>query len=226
MVWSELITGAVLIIIIVVSAIIGAKKGFIRMVAGLIEYIVSFFLAYTFCSKLTAVTSKIPFIADMMTDTDMPELPEGAGLFEKAKETISFIVKNTLEGGDTDATVKAITDNYIANILSTVIAFVAIFLAALLVQKILVAVFDLLTKNSLLGKANRFLGFLFGALVGSFWTWGATKLFVSFLLPMLTEKYPESFPADFTSNFLIKFFLEFNPVSAILNLLSWIADKI
>lgn len=226
MVLSELITSIILIMIIAVSAIIGAKKGFIKMVAGFVEYIVSFFFAYTFCSRLTGVMNKIPFIANMITDTEMPELGETSGLFDKAKEIITYIVKNVMNGADANETVKAIINNYIAKILSTVFSFVAIFLIVLLVQKLIVAILSLMAKNSALGTANKLLGFVFGMFVGSFWTWGAIKIFVSFALPMLTEKYPEVFPPDFTSEFLIKFFLEFNPVSAILNLLSWLADKL
>ena len=46
------IIASVMVLIIAISTFIGMKKGFIRMVAGFVEYVISFLLAYVFCSKL------------------------------------------------------------------------------------------------------------------------------------------------------------------------------
>ena len=44
----DIIIAAVMVLIIAISAFIGMKKGFIRMIAGVVEYVVSFLLAYVF----------------------------------------------------------------------------------------------------------------------------------------------------------------------------------
>ena len=44
----DFIIAAVFILVIAISAFIGMKRGFLRMVAGFVEYIVAFLFAYVF----------------------------------------------------------------------------------------------------------------------------------------------------------------------------------
>ena len=90
----NLIIGAVLILIVVISALVGMKKGFLKMVAGFIEYIVAFLSAYVFYSRLNIYVKKIPFIANMITDVEMPQFEDGIGLWDKIKSVVGSIVQN------------------------------------------------------------------------------------------------------------------------------------
>ena len=63
----DFIIAAVFILVIAISAFIGMKRGFLRMVAGFVEYIVAFLFAYVFCSRLAVYMKRIPFIANMIT---------------------------------------------------------------------------------------------------------------------------------------------------------------
>ncbi len=222
----DVIIAAVMVLIIAISAFIGMKKGFIRMVAGFVEYVVSFLLAYVFCSKLAVYVKKIPFIAKMVTDTEMPSL-EGMTLGEKIKFVVNYVVDNAIAKGADQASLEAaaIVKNYIASIISTAIAFVLIFVVTLLLQKLIVLLLDLAAKAPGLKQINGGLGFVFGLVCGSFWTWLLANIFVRAALPILCAKFPETFTEALASGAVMKFFLKINPVSLVLNFLTWIADK-
>ena len=222
----DLIIAAILVLIIAVCAFIGMKKGFIRMVAGFVEYVVSFLIAYVFCGKLAVHVKKLPFIAKMISDVEMPSL-EGLSLGEKIKSVISYIVDNAIKNGveSTTAETTAIVKNYIASIISTAIAFVALFVIAMLLQKLIVWLLDLAARAPGLKQLNGGLGFLFGLMCGSFWTWLLANIFVRAALPLLCAKFPETFSETLAKGAVMTFFLKINPVSLVLNFLTWIADK-
>ena len=222
----DIIIAAVMVLIIAISAFIGMKKGFIRMIAGFVEYVVSFLLAYVFCSKLAVYVKKIPFIAKMVTDTEMPSL-EGMTLGEKIKFVVDYIVDNVIAKGADQASLEAaaIVKNYIASIISTAIAFILIFVVTLLLQKLIVLLLDLAAKPPGLKQINGGLGFVFGLVCGSFWTWLLANIFVRAALPILCAKFPETFTEALASGAVMTFFLKINPVSLVLNFLTWIADK-
>lgn len=222
----DIIIAAVMVLIIAISAFIGMKKGFIRMIAGFVEYVVSFLLAYVFCSKLAVYVKKIPFIAKMVTDTEMPSL-EGMTLGEKIKFVVDYIVDNVIAKGADQASLEAaaIVKNYIASIISTAIAFILIFVVTLLLQKLIVLMLDLAAKAPGLKQINGGLGFVFGLVCGSFWTWLLANIFVRAALPILCAKFPETFTEALASGAVMTFFLKINPVSLVLNFLTWIADK-
>ena len=69
------------------------------------------------------------------------------------------------------------------------------------------------------------LGFLFGLMCGSFWTWLLANIFVRAALPLLCAKFPETFSETLAKGAVMTFFLKINPVSLVLNFLTWIADK-
>lgn len=222
----DLIIAAILVLIIAVCAFIGMKKGFIRMVAGFVEYVVSFLIAYVFCGKLAVHVKKLPFIAKMISDVEMPSL-EGLSLGEKIKSVISYIVDNAIKNGveSTTAETTAIVKNYIASIISMAIAFVALFVIAMLLQKLIVWLLDLVARAPGLKQLNGGLGFLFGLMCGSFWTWLLSNGFAKAVLPILAAKFPNTFSEDIASGAVMKFFMKINPVSLVLNFLTWIADK-
>lgn len=222
----DIIIAAVMVLIIAISAFIGMKKGFIMMIAGFVEYVVSFLLAYVFCSKLAVYVKKIPFIAKMVTDTEMPSL-EGMTLGEKIKFVVDYIVDNVIAKGADQASLEAaaIVKNYIASIISTAIAFILIFVVTLLLQKLIVLLLDLAAKAPGLKQINGGLGFVFGLVCGSFWTWLLANIFVRAALPILCAKFPETFTEALASGAVMTFFLKINPVSLVLNFLTWIADK-
>ena len=222
----DIIIAAVMVLIIAISAFIGMKKGFIRMIAGFVEYVVSFLLAYVFCSKMAVYVKKIPFIAKMVTDTEMPSL-EGMTLGEKIKFVVDYIVDNVIAKGADQASLEAaaIVKNYIASIISTAIAFILIFVVTLLLQKLIVLLLDLAAKAPGLKQINGGLGFVFGLVCGSFWTWLLANIFVRAALPILCAKFPETFTEALASGAVMTFFLKINPVSLVLNFLTWIADK-
>ena len=162
----------------------------------------------------------------MVTDTEMPSL-EGMTLGEKIKFVVDYIVDNVIAKGADQASLEAaaIVKNYIASIISTAIAFILIFVVTLLLQKLIVLLLDLAAKAPGLKQVNGGLGFVFGLVCGSFWTWLLANIFVRAALPILCAKFPETFTEALASGAVMTFFLKINPVSLVLNFLTWIADK-
>ena len=222
----ELIVLAVMIIIIAVSAFIGVKKGFIKMIAGFVEYIVAFFIGYAFCGKLATLVKRIPFIAKMITDVEMPEFAENGDLIDKIKTIFEYLGQGILNGDNVSETAKAVGKNYLAEAISISISFVALFVTALLLQKLLVFLLDKIAQAPGLKQANGILGFVFGVLCGSFWTWILANIFVYAALPILIGEFPDVFGEALYESKIINFFMKINPVSILFNAISWIADKI
>ncbi|MBQ9511448.1 MAG: CvpA family protein [Clostridia bacterium] len=222
----ELIVLAVMIIIIAVSAFIGVKKGFIKMVAGFVEYIIAFFIAFAFCNKLAVYVKRIPFIARMITDVEMPEFAEGGTLTDKLKVIFEYLGQGVLRGEDVSESAKAVGMNYLAEAISITISFIALFAVAILLQKLIVFILDKFAQAPGLKQANGLFGFLFGALCGSFWTWLLTNIFVYAALPILISEVPTIFNESLYNSKIIVFFMKMNPVSILFNAISWLADKL
>ena len=95
--------GLFLILVLVISALIGLGRGFVRSIAGLAEYIIAFFVANRFYTLGAELVVKIPFLAKLKTDVDMPELDSGVGFFEKLKAIIDHLISTALNSGDAEA---------------------------------------------------------------------------------------------------------------------------
>lgn len=220
----EFIIAAVFVLILAACAFVGVKKGFIRMIAGFVEYIISFFVAYVFCTKLAVVVEQLPFLKKMITAVEMPEFEKGAGFSEKTKAVLDYLGDALTAGEDVGEKTKAVMSNYLADIIATVLAFIALFIVTLLVLKLLVFIIDKAMKAPVLNGTNKVLGFLFGLFCGSFWTWLIATVFAK-LLPFLSDRFPSVFSEVIADSPVMIFFLKINPISLFLSALTWIADK-
>ena len=218
------ILGLFLILILVISALIGLKRGFVRSIAGLAEYIIAFFVANRFYTVGAELVVKIPFLAKLKTDVDMPELEEGTGFFEKLKAIISHMLQTAINGGDAEAEANAIINNYIADVVSKAIAFIVIFIVSLLLLKLIVFLIDKFCELPALKVANKTLGVLFGLFCGMFVTWFLANLFVNTLLPIFVDKWPDVFSLEMGETLIVKFFTRFSPVALIMYLVNLISS--
>lgn len=224
----EYVFGLFLILVLAISALIGLARGFVRSIAGLAEYIIAFFVANRFYTLGAELVVKIPFLAKLKTDVEMPELPEGTGFFEKLKAIISHMLNTAVNGGDAEAEANAIINNYIADVVSKAIAFIVIFLVSLLILKLIVLLIDKFCDLPVLKAANKTLGVLFGLFCGMFVTWFLANLFVNTLLPIFVDKWPDVFSLAMGENIIVKFFMRFSPIALIMyvvNLISSIGVK-
>ena len=224
-----LITYVVLALIIVIGALVGLKRGFVRSVAGLAEYIIAFMIANRFYTLGAKLVAKIPFIAKMITDVEMPVLESGKGFFSKVGAVISYIMSNSvLSGSDPTEEAQAIINNYVAEAISKAISFSVIFIVSVLIMKLIVYAVDKFCEAPVLKFTNKTLGVLFGIFCGMFITWVLSNVFINNLLPVLTEKYPGVFDENMADNVIMQFFLKFSPVALVMyvaNLISSIGVK-
>ena len=220
----EYVFGLFLILILVISALIGLKRGFVRSIAGLMEYIVAFFVANRFYTVGAELVVKIPFLANLKTEVDMPELEESTGFFEKVKAIINHLISTALNSGDAEAEANAIINNYIADVVSKAIAFIVIFIVALLLLKLIVYLVDKFCELPVLKATNKTLGVLFGLFCGMFVTWFLANLFVNTLLPILVDKWPDLFSLAMGENVIVRFFMRFSPIALIMYLINLISS--
>lgn len=220
----EYVFGLFLILVLVISALIGLKRGFVRSIAGLAEYIVAFFVANRFYTFVADIVVRIPFLAKLKTDVDMPEIDSGKGFFEKLKAIIEHLINTALNSGDAEAEANAIINNYIADVVSKAIAFVVLFFVSLLILKLIVYLIDKFCDLPLLKATNKTLGVLFGLFCGMFVTWFLANLFVNTLLPIFIDKWPDVFSYALGENVIVRFFMRFSPIALIMYLINMISS--
>ena len=208
----------VLILIIVISAIVGLKRGFVRSIAGLASYIISYIVANRFYTLLTPIVSKIPFIQSMTTDIEMPEIESGAGFLGKIGAIFKYLFDNAMSnpGSDVTETARAVINNFLAELITEAIAFLALFFGALIVLKLILFLIDKFCETPVLKGTNKTLGVIFGILCGFFITWILSNLFVNTLLPIFVERWPAVFSYELGEHFMVKFFMKFSPVALVM----------
>lgn len=211
----------ILIAIVAVFAIIGAKRGFIRSISGYVSHLIAFILALSFYKRFMVVVKRIPFISGMITDTKMPEFTGADGFMEKIKMIINYIIFSD----DVDAASKAVMNNLVADVLATVISFAVLLVAFLIVMKLVFSLLELIATAPVIKQANGVLGLVFGVLIGSFWAWIVASLFGNLLFPILNAKWPDVFMEDMLTSFVYKLCTDVNPMTYIFILIKKILGE-
>ncbi|MBO4354094.1 MAG: CvpA family protein [Clostridia bacterium] len=223
------IFSAVLILIVIVSAIIGMARGFVKSIAKFVQYVVAYIVANRCYVLVASLFMKIPFLANMTSDVEMPDIPEGTGFFERIGKIVSYVASGIFSGEiNNDETVKAIINNYLADAIAKIIAFLALFVVTVLLLKLLVLIIDKLSDLPVLKAVNRTLGFIFGLVCGLTFSWLLANLTVHILLPWFVEKWPDTFTIEMGETVVVQFFAKYSPVAMIMylvNLLSSIGIK-
>lgn len=195
----------ILVAVIVLSAFLGSRRGFMRVLLELIGFIAVILLA-SWASKQLApvifekhigpgIEQKIEQNLDV--DCDVSQLYQSlpsyltfaldtSGMDE---ETVQNFVNEQLESGSKDIA-PAITDNVVRPILTSVISAVlmfAIFLIGMFLVRLLARWINSLIRHTpIVGKLNTLLGTVFGALKGII-----IAMALVWLLGALTSLLPE-----------------------------------
>lgn len=212
----ELIFVGSLFLILLTCTLVGFFRGFIKSIAGLIEYFVSFFIAYTFASPVSRLFKKLPFIANMITDVEMPEIDINEGFGSILLNMVKYITQSGINSS-TAENVKQIANNYLADLLSIAMAFVSLFVLSILIQKLIVLIIDKFAKIEGIKQLNRGLGLVFGLFMGFMITWIIAILFTRFVLPILAVNYPETISESMADSFFMRLFTVYNPISLLMN---------
>ena len=91
---SNYIVPGVLLIIVVVYAIFGLKRGFVKQLAGIASFIVGGFLAYKLCEPVALLIQKLPFIQSMISDIEMPDFSSSTTLWDKITTVLNYMMQS------------------------------------------------------------------------------------------------------------------------------------
>ena len=203
------------ILIIVIFAAIGAKKGFFKSVSGFASYFAGMIIASIFYKPFMVFVKKLPFFANKITEVEMPNLAEGEDLMQKLKIIMNYIMENE----DIGEKAEAIVNNLIADVGATLISYGIIFIAATLLIKIVFLILDLTAKMPVLKQVNKMLGMLIGGVTGLFWSWVFTLVFGGVLFPILNANYPHIFMDEMLESTVFSICSKFNPIAFVASLL-------
>ncbi len=212
----------ILALILALCAFVGYKKGFVDALSKLISYLIAFTLAnklYLFAAKWIA---ELPMLRDMLTEDPFSEkltfLDSFNLHFETIRENLFFV------GGQAETeAAKALTDHAAAALIASTLGFLATFIVALLLLKLILMLLNsVITHIVVLKQVNGILGAIVGLLNGFFWTWVVTNVFMKFLLPMLTERFPGVFVAEIAESVIIQLCTRINPITYIIWFINFI----
>jgi len=198
-----------LILIIVGFTVYGIRKGFIKTAVSFLKNIVAFVVAYMFSSKLGGwlkeqffmekvrgwIENKISELigTDATAGTNF-ELLNGHSGFGKLLDKMGVDVAEINEHCvNADGTVNEKMSEYIAepcvNALSSVMAFVLLFVGTLLVLVLVGFLLNQFAKLPVLHGTNKLLGGVFGLVIGVFLAFVATAL-IRMIIPYFSDSAP------------------------------------
>ena len=217
----------ILIAVLAVCVVIGWRRGFIRALRGFVTYIISFAVANSLYRVIAKSIITLPFLQNMITDVEMPELPANATFMDKVSTIVKYISEQTEGSGSQDIseTIQAVINNYIAELLAAIIGFIVIFLVMVLVLKDLLWILDMVvSRTPIIRQANGLLGCLIGLLNGFFWTWMVSNVFVNFARPLLNDKWPTVFVPEMADSFVVNLCTKINPITYLFMLINLISN--
>ena len=225
----NIVVDIVLVAIVLIGAIVGIKKGFVRMAAKPVKFVAAIALAFAICSGV-AETFITPLIEEPITnyvseflyencsnltaDNAAEELPT---LLKISAAIFNINVTDVAEGAG-NAVIDAIVDNFTApviNVISVIISFVVVYLLASLVFSIVLAIINAIFSNGVLGVLNKILGFIFTGAVAFIASWALAVLFAFVIhLPMLEGV---ELLNEFDGGFIYNFFNTYSPIELLLS---------
>ena len=212
----SIVLSVVLILIVAIFALIGAKKGFFATVAGFLSPLASLLLTVLFYKPVAAFLKSTLF-ANMVSDVPLPEIDASGDVISQLTGRMEYLENNDL--GEVTAAIK---DNVMAEVLSIAIAIIGLFLVLLIAIKIVFRLLDLVAKLPVLKQANGLLGGIIGACEGFIWCWVFALVFGSFIFPALNAGNPELFTTDMLTSPVYQLCTKFNPVGLIISLIQLI----
>lgn len=231
--YSQYFVDAGIVIILLIFAFAGMKKGFINSLFGFIGTIVALVVGFVFCTQIASwLESSFGFTTMLSgvfkgwlegTFPDMFAIDISSVGLATALESVTFIpsfivtlLVQVYEGVSLPAgtTLGAAVAPVMANFSMQIISFIALFIACKIVISILKKFFNNLFESiKILGSINGLLGFVLGAVKGLIFVY--ILLLISNMLPL--GDYQQYLDASF----IVKFLNDLNPMGYII---SWISN--
>ncbi len=218
----SIILDAIIVLIVLICALLAAKKGFVRTLIELVGFVLTIIVSISFSSPVAdyvyksavgpAAESGIATVIEQGGETAFDSLPGFVkNLAEKANITVESISSSA--GGSAEEIAHDICETAIMPIATNIIKIIVtliLFAILLIVVKLLAKLINSLFKGVVLGTANKALGAVLGGAKGLIYSvifCVAVSLIVSITESGLLFATQESID----NSFLCKYILDFLP---------------
>ncbi len=236
----SLVFDGIILLVCVTSVILGAKRGFIKSVMGVFTLVAALFLAYAFTPAVSQYihdSEWIENVSDSIGDTikSLSRNDEGTFNLEKMFQDMPDAFQQIIDRYNADEgtlsqtapvhpqaeesavdTLSEMIAAPVVNVISDVLAFLLIFIASVIVLKLLTWILDLIFQLPVLKTANTFLGLLVGVVIALVWAWVLSSLSVPFIHAM-TSISPDLFSESVIENSVILKFFANNTVDDVIH---------
>lgn len=230
----SLVIDLLLLAIIVVSAAVGVKRGFIRTIMGFVTFVASLFGAWYFTKPVSDWLSE-EFLSERITDPItqiirqllLPSLDHSEAvpkLFSDMPDALSSLLSRfgtapteaqSIAEGSADAAQELA--RYLAQpavrAISDALAFILLFFGITLALSIITTVLNIIFKLPVLSALNRAGGLILGLVVGALYAWVISYV-LTVSIPYLSQVLPEQFtPTTLSDTIIAGWFAKTNPIS-------------
>ena len=208
----------ILPIIIVIGLLLGYKKGFFATVTKPLKLVFALCLTVLLAAPIINTWTREFFtcrVEDYIFTSIMESCPEitAESASESLPSLLEFVVRvfnieftTTDQASGTEAIISAISKELalpIGNLIAVIVTYVALFFVSMLLTRIVLAILNKLVKKGLLGKINKFLGLIFGGMLGT-------------ISACIISSVAYKISPEFADGAVSSFFREFNPFAILM----------
>lgn len=214
----------ILLLILVLSAIIGARRGFIKALCGFGATVLAFVVSFTFKSRLGQLLSD-GFFHDFLYGKVYTYIQGVADSVNATGESLSQALNKgilkfakipdmTLIGNESiDDITSKVTDS-ISSSFSSAAAFVILFFASLIIITLLLKVLDKICDLPMLSQLNGLLGFVIGLVKGLLICFVVSLIF-KYIYPYLNIDGMVAYDDMLASTYIFRLISVLNPFNII-----------
>lgn len=219
----KFIIDIIIVAVIIISMLIGAKKGFMKIFLSVVAFLLSVYLAYSF-SPIVAEFVQTKFVAPKITESICESVGTGT---EKIREAIPSIVLNNADkvGIDVDNFINTasnstsdsaldIAENFVETHVNplmikaiSAVAAIILFLILSALLSLVAKVINKIIKSSPANSFNKFGGALLGAVNGLIFA-AALCLIISVILNFSSDGFLVFNSENANNSFFYNFFIK------------------
>lgn len=205
--WKIILIDIITVAVIVISALLGKKRGLIKTVSGILALILSFTLAGYLATATTPAISekyvlpKVTISLEEQIDAIAGADAEDNTAIADALEQIG-VPKDIIESTFTDAIANPLNSisSFISEKLTYAVLFVVYFIILMILISLLFRLLDLASRVPVLNFINKFLGLLAGVVWGYFLVKIVSSVFTNFDFYLTNEMVSQTFILKFIMN--------------------------
>lgn len=170
------------ILMLIVSGIIGMKKGFVRTLLHSASFFAAIIVCFCFANPITSGILRSDIgasITKSICDLILKPVKEAPQIILQDLNLPEFLIKGISESQPVIDIAEALSVN-IANTLISVVVFVLLFFVTKLILKLLDKALGLVTRLPILKQVNSFLGGFMGIISGVLWIYVILTVIAAF----------------------------------------------